>query len=42
MPDKIKETKNNRKQDERFKKINIKHNPQAESARAAFEKGKEE
>lgn len=37
MPNKIKESKNNRKHDERFKKINIKHDPQAESARAVFE-----
>lgn len=35
---KIRETKNNRKHDERFKKINIKHDPQAESARAVFHK----
>lgn len=36
MPNKIKNTKNNRKNDERFEKVNIKHDPQAESVRAAF------
>lgn len=34
MPDKIKKTKNNKKNDERFNKVNINHDPQAESARA--------
>jgi hypothetical protein len=34
MPNKIKKTKNNKKHDERFQKINIKHDPQAESTRA--------
>lgn len=38
MPDKIKKTKNNKKNDERFNKINIKHDPQAESTRAVFSK----
>lgn len=32
----MKNTKNNKKQDGVFKKKNIKHNPQAESARAVF------
>jgi len=32
----MKPTKNNRKHDGKFKKKNIKHNPQAESARAVF------
>jgi hypothetical protein len=35
MPNKMKKTKNNKKHDERFNKINIKHDPQAESTRAA-------
>jgi hypothetical protein len=36
MPNKRKVTKNNKKHDERFQKINIKHDPQAESSRAVF------
>jgi hypothetical protein len=36
MPNKKKYTKNNKKHDERFQKINIKHDPQAESTRAVF------
>lgn len=35
---KMKETKNNRKHDEHFKKVNIKHDPNAESARAVFDR----
>jgi hypothetical protein len=42
LANKIKETKNNRKHDERFTKVNIKHDPQAESARAVFQKRGEE
>lgn len=34
---KMRYTKNNKKQDGHFKKKNIKHDPQAESARAVFE-----
>lgn len=33
---KMKSTKNNKKEDGKFKSKNIKHNPQAESARAIF------
>lgn len=33
---KIKPTKENKKKDGDFKKMNIKHNPAAESARAIF------
>lgn len=33
---KMKDTKENRKHDGHFKKKNIKHDPQAESARAVF------
>ncbi len=32
--------KNNKKEDGKFKKKNIKHDPQAESARAVFEEPK--
>ena len=42
MPNKMKKSKNNKKQDERFNKINIKHDPQAESVRAASRSGREE
>ena len=38
--DKMKDTKNNRKEDGKFKSKNIKHDPQAEGARAAFGKDK--
>ena len=38
--DNMKSTKGNRKSDGKFKKKNIKHNPQAESARATFEEPK--
>ena len=37
---KIKETKNNRKQDARLDKKQVKHDPQAESARVKFGKDK--
>ncbi|MDW5298588.1 MAG: CPC_1213 family protein [Sedimentibacter sp.] len=33
---KMKSTKNNKKEDGKFHSKNIKHNPQAESARAVF------
>ncbi|WP_278246084.1 CPC_1213 family protein [Clostridium hydrogeniformans] len=33
---KMRDTKNNRKEDGRFKKKKIKHDPQAESVRAVF------
>lgn len=36
MDNKMKKTKNNKKQDGRFDKVNIKHDPQAESARDTF------
>lgn len=36
MDSKIKSTKNNKKSDGEFKSKNIKHNPNAESARAVF------
>lgn len=36
MHSNMSDTKNNRKQDGKFKKKNIKHNPNAESARAVF------
>jgi hypothetical protein len=42
MPNKMKDTKNNKKHNERFKKVNIKHDPQAESARAVFQRRGEE
>lgn len=42
MPNKMKETKNNRKHDEKFKKVNIKHDSQAESARDVFSKKTED
>jgi hypothetical protein len=42
MPDKIKKTQNNKKQDGRFNKVNIKHDPQAESVRATSRRDKEE
>lgn len=38
MPDKMKDTKNNKKHDGKFKKVNIKHDSQAESARDVFGK----
>lgn len=37
MPNKMRSTKNNRKSDGNFRKKTIKHDPQAESARAVFE-----
>lgn len=37
MRNKMRDTVNNKKQDGRFKKKNIKHNPQAESSRAVFD-----
>ncbi|MDF2880724.1 MAG: hypothetical protein K0R54_1281 [Clostridiaceae bacterium] len=36
MQNKLKNTQNNKKEDGRFKKKNIKHDPSAESARAVF------
>jgi len=36
MPNKIRNTANNKKQDGKFKKKNIKHDPQSESSRAIF------
>lgn len=36
MNNKMKFTQNNKKEDGRFKKKNIKHDPQAESSRAVF------
>lgn len=36
MSEKLKDTKNNRKKDKRFKKVNIKHG-QSESARDVFQ-----
>lgn len=36
MSEKLKDTKNNRKKDKKFKKVNIKHG-QSESTRAVFE-----
>ncbi|WP_163247980.1 MULTISPECIES: CPC_1213 family protein [Clostridium] len=36
MSSKMRNTKNNKMQDGKFKKKNIKHDPQAESARAVF------
>lgn len=36
MENKIKRTANNKDEDGRFKKKNIKHDPQAESSRAVF------
>lgn len=37
MQNKMKVTFNNKKEDGRFKKKNIKHDPQAESSRAVFD-----
>jgi hypothetical protein len=37
LPNQIKETKNNRKHDGKFKKVNINHNSQDESARKVLE-----
>lgn len=37
-PNKMKSDNNNKKEDGKFKKINIKHDPQSESTRAAFER----
>ncbi|WP_284703614.1 CPC_1213 family protein [Clostridium swellfunianum] len=37
MHSKMRDTVNNKKQDDRFKKKNIKHDPQAESSRAVFD-----
>lgn len=36
MSEQEKRTKNNKKHDHHFQKVNIKHDPAAESARAAF------
>ncbi|MFA9397782.1 MAG: CPC_1213 family protein [Clostridiaceae bacterium] len=36
MDNNIKETRNNKKQDGKFKKKNIKHSPQEESSKTAF------
>ncbi|AKA72001.1 MULTISPECIES: CPC_1213 family protein [Clostridium] len=36
MENKMKNTNNNKKEDGKFKKKNIKHDPQEESARAKF------
>lgn len=36
MGQKMKSTKNNKKKDGKFRSKNIKHDPQAESARAVF------
>ncbi|SMB81053.1 hypothetical protein SAMN00017405_2029 [Desulfonispora thiosulfatigenes DSM 11270] len=36
MGSKMKSTKNNKKQDGKFRSKNVKHDPQAESARAVF------
>ncbi|NLL73786.1 MAG: hypothetical protein GX237_09705 [Clostridiales bacterium] len=36
MSNKMKSTKNNKKEDGKFHSKHIKHNPQAESARAVF------
>lgn len=38
--DKLKKTNQNKKEDNRFQKKNIKHDPNAESARAVFGKEK--
>lgn len=40
MENKMKVDNNNKKEDGRFKKVNKKHDPQAESARAVFEQPK--
>lgn len=37
MPNKMKSDNNNKKEDGRFKKKNVKHDPQAESTRATFD-----
>lgn len=36
MNDKIRNTNNNKNEDGKFKKKNIKHDPQAESSRAVY------
>ena len=36
MPNKMRSTTNNKKQDGKFKKKNIKHDPQSESSRVTF------
>ncbi|MDP4179242.1 MAG: CPC_1213 family protein [Bacillota bacterium] len=36
MADKMEVTNNNKKEDKKFKKKNIKHDPQDESSRAVF------
>lgn len=38
MPNRMKSDNNNKKEDGKFKKKNIKHDPQAESARVVFDK----
>lgn len=38
MENKMKSDNNNKKEDGRFKKVNKKHDPQAESARAVFDR----
>ncbi len=40
MQNKMKSDNNNKKEDGRFKKVNKKHDPQAESARATFNEPK--
>lgn len=40
MDNKMRNTSNNKKQDGKFKKKNIKHDPQAESARIVFSNSK--
>jgi hypothetical protein len=42
MQNKIRDTKNNKEEDGRFKKKNIKHDPQAESSRITFSFPREE
>lgn len=42
MQNKMRETVNNKDEDGRFKKKNIKHDPQAESSRATFSFPREE
>ncbi|EET84969.1 conserved hypothetical protein [Clostridium carboxidivorans P7] len=42
MENKMKNTNNNKKEDGKFKKKNIKHDPQAEGARAKFGLHKED
>lgn len=37
MQNKIKSTVNNKKEDHKFKKKNVKHDPQAESSRTVYD-----